>query len=151
MTRWIDFDAIRAEADFRPILRRYGLVMRSEGSGLVGSCPFHPDRIPSFRVSLEKQVFHCFGCRAKGDVFDFVSKKEVTSIREAAELIAEWFRLSAVEDGVSGSLETVDRANEKPPHRTALAWEADSEYGLEGTTLDARDAEEQGRGTKPAT
>ena len=78
MKPWVDFKAIKASADFRPVLAHYGLEFKAKGPELVGLCPFHRDTRPSFRVNLEKQVFHCFGggCGAKGNIIDFVSRKE---------------------------------------------------------------------------
>ena len=70
---WLDFQKIKAEADFTVILERYGLAMKKEGKELVGTCPFHSgDTQPSFKVNVHKtpQVFHCFGCGAKGNVLD---------------------------------------------------------------------------------
>jgi len=61
--------------------------LKKRGRQHVGRCPFHDDKTPSFSVSEEKGVFHCFGCGAGGDVIDFVMKLYGLSFREAlAEL-----------------------------------------------------------------
>ena len=52
-------------------------------------CPFHKEKSPSFSVSPDKQIFHCFGCNVGGDVFHFISKIENTSFREAVEILAD--------------------------------------------------------------
>lgn len=53
-----------------------------------GLCPFHKEKSPSFSVSADKQIFHCFGCNVGGDVFRFISKIENINFREAVELLA---------------------------------------------------------------
>lgn len=62
--------------------------LRRAGKEFIGLCRFHPDRTPSFSVNEEKGVFHCFGCGASGDVFDFIMKLDGLSFREAAESLA---------------------------------------------------------------
>jgi DNA primase catalytic core len=57
--------------------------LRKAGNEYLGHCPFHEDRTPSFSVSEEKGVFHCFGCSAKGDVIDFTMQLEGIGFREA--------------------------------------------------------------------
>src|SRR6202043_1074148 len=52
--------------------------------------PFHDEKKPSCKVSLDKNVFHCFGCGAKGNVLDFVAKKEGIDLRSAALLLCDW-------------------------------------------------------------
>lgn len=53
-----------------------GVKLRRSGSRWQGSCPFHEDRTPSFFVDVEHQRFVCFGCKARGDVIDFVRLHE---------------------------------------------------------------------------
>jgi DNA primase len=65
--------------------------MTQKQDELIGSCPFHKESKPSFHVSLVKNAFQCFGCGAKGNILDFVQKKESVTLREAALLIQEWF------------------------------------------------------------
>ena len=52
-------------------------------------CPFHADTKPSCSIHLERKVFHCFGCGAKGSVLDFVARIENVSIAEAAARVEE--------------------------------------------------------------
>jgi DNA primase len=59
------------------------LPLRRAGKELTACCPFHADKHPSFFVNEEKGLFHCFGCQASGDVFDFVMKLNGFSFREA--------------------------------------------------------------------
>ena len=117
MKPWIDFKAIKAAADFRPVLAHYGLELKAKGPELIGLCPFHRDTRPSLRVNLEKQVFHCFGggCGAKGNIIDFVSRKEGVTIRAAAELVAEWCGLTEAKTAVSANTKMATPTEERPP------------------------------------
>ena len=89
---WVDFKQIKAEVTFEQVLDHYSIELKpAKGAELLGLCPFHEDTKPSFRVNTEKGVFHCFGCDAKGNVLDFVSRKESVTIGKAAVLLSEWF------------------------------------------------------------
>jgi DNA primase len=59
------------------------------GGGYIGLCPFHDEKTPSFRVSRERQNYHCFGCGKGGDIFSFVMETEGLDFRAALELLAE--------------------------------------------------------------
>jgi DNA primase len=62
--------------------------LKKSGVNFKGLCPFHPEKTPSFIVSQEKQIFHCFGCGAGGNVFSFLMKHQNVSFREAATELA---------------------------------------------------------------
>lgn len=70
--------------------------LKSSGSGLMGRCPFpdHPEKTPSFSVSEAKQVYHCFGCHKKGNVFTFLQHYNGMSFREAVEYLAQRANIS---------------------------------------------------------
>lgn len=59
--------------------------LRPSGGELVGLCPFHDEKSPSFFVNDEKGFYHCFGCEAHGDVLDFVCLMDNVDVREAAQ------------------------------------------------------------------
>jgi DNA primase len=59
------------------------------GSSYKGLCPFHNEKSPSFTVSEERQMFHCFGCQKGGDVFTFLMEMEGLDFREALEVLSE--------------------------------------------------------------
>jgi DNA primase len=63
--------------------------LRKRGKNYVGRCPFHQEKTPSFNVSPEKQMYHCFGCGAGGNVFTFVMEHEKVSFIEAVRTLAE--------------------------------------------------------------
>ncbi len=81
-------DQVRQAVDLVEVVGRH-VDLRRQGRNFVGRCPFHPDRTPSFTVSPEKQLFYCFGCKAAGDVFTFVMRREGLSFGEAVALLAE--------------------------------------------------------------
>ena len=60
--------------DIVGIIEEHGTSLRRAGRSLRGLCPFHEEKTPSFNVDPVKQVFHCFGCGASGDVITFVMK-----------------------------------------------------------------------------
>ncbi|NLY92365.1 MAG: DNA primase [Firmicutes bacterium] len=63
--------------------------LKQQGKNFIGLCPFHNEKTPSFTVSREKQLFHCFGCGAGGDVLTFIMRKENLTFGPALRLLAE--------------------------------------------------------------
>jgi len=63
--------------------------LKKRGKNFVGLCPFHQEKTPSFTVSSEKQVYHCFGCAKGGNVITFVMEFEKVSFTEAVRSLAE--------------------------------------------------------------
>lgn len=93
-------DEVRRRTDIVAVISDY-VALRRRGRNLVGQCPFHNDRTPSFSVSPEKQLFYCFGCQAGGDVFDFVALKDGVPFPEAVLSLAS--RLGLKPPAASGS------------------------------------------------
>ena len=89
MARYSDelIDEIRNSNDIVSIISQYVNLKRS-GRNFFGLCPFHNEKSPSFAVSPDKQIFHCFGCGVGGNVIHFVSKIENVGFKEALELLA---------------------------------------------------------------
>ncbi len=81
-------DQVRAAADIVKIVGNY-VKLRKAGVNLVGLCPFHQEKTPSFSVHPTKQIFHCFGCGVGGDVFKFVMLIEHLTFPEALRRLAE--------------------------------------------------------------
>ena len=79
---------IRQSNDIVDVISQYVRLKRS-GRNFFGLCPFHNEKSPSFSVSPDKQIFHCFGCGVGGNIFTFISKIEGISFREAIEVLAE--------------------------------------------------------------
>jgi DNA primase len=63
--------------------------LRKSGRNYLGLCPFHAEKTPSFTVSEERGLFHCFGCGAGGTVFTFLMRADRVEFREAVELLAK--------------------------------------------------------------
>ena len=69
--------------------------LRKSGVEFIGLCPFHPEQTPSFHVDDSKGLFHCFGCKAGGDVISFVRRIEGVDFRTAIKRLGvETFRAS---------------------------------------------------------
>ena len=80
-------DEIRNSNDIVDIISQYVILKRS-GRNFFGLCPFHKEKTPSFSVSPDKQIFHCFGCGAGGNVIHFISKIENADFKEAIGILA---------------------------------------------------------------
>ena len=85
----IDAAEVKSRARIEDVVRAYGVALRNAGSELKGLCPFHKEKSPSFSVTVEKQLFKCFGCDAGGDVFEFVARMEATDFAGAVQEVAE--------------------------------------------------------------
>ena len=90
MARYSDeiIDDVRQSNDIVDVISQYVRLKRS-GRNYFGLCPFHNEKSPSFSVSPEKQIFHCFGCGVGGNVFTFLTKIEGINFVEAVQLLAE--------------------------------------------------------------
>jgi DNA primase len=82
-------ERIRARVDLAQIVGET-VALKPAGRGqLKGLCPFHGERTPSFHVHVERGFFYCFGCGAKGDVFDYVMRTQGIEFRDALQLLGE--------------------------------------------------------------
>ena len=90
MERYSDelIEEIRNSNDIVDIISQY-VVLKRSGRSYFGLCPFHKEKSPSFSVSPDKQIFHCFGCGAGGNVFHFVSKIENVNFIESVQTLAD--------------------------------------------------------------
>lgn len=79
---------VRENSDIVEVISQYVHLKRS-GRNYFGLCPFHNEKSPSFSVSPDKQIFHCFGCGVGGNVFTFISKIEGIGFKEAIENLAD--------------------------------------------------------------
>lgn len=81
-------DRIRNSIDIVEVLSDY-LPLKKSGQNYKGLCPFHSEKTPSFIVSPSKQLYHCFGCGAGGDVFNFLVQYENLSFPETVRILAK--------------------------------------------------------------
>ncbi len=86
-------EELRLRADIVDVVSSYVPLTRA-GANYKALCPFHREKTPSFIVSPEKQIFHCFGCGKGGNVFGFVMEYEKVSFPEAVELLARKYNMS---------------------------------------------------------
>ena len=99
-------DEVRNSNDIVEVISQYVHLKRS-GRNYFGLCPFHNEKSPSFSVSPDKQIFHCFGCGVGGNVISFISKIEGIGFKEAIENLAERanIKLPTIENNVDSKKE----------------------------------------------
>ena len=81
-------EEVRSANDIVDVISGY-VRLQKKGGSYVGLCPFHNEKTGSFHVSQSKQLYHCFGCGAGGDVFGFLMEYENYSFREAMQQLAD--------------------------------------------------------------
>jgi len=72
--------------------------LRRQGARMVGLCPFHEERTPSFSVDPQEKLYHCFGCGVGGDVIKFVEEKDGLGFVEAVEVLADRYGVELERD-----------------------------------------------------
>lgn len=89
MIRYSDelIEEIRSRNDIVDIVSQY-VVLKRSGRNFMGLCPFHHEKSPSFCVSPDKQIFHCFGCGVGGNSIHFTMKMENLDFKDALEVLA---------------------------------------------------------------
>ena len=80
-------ERVRESTNIVDIIGQY-VQLRRTGTNYQGLCPFHNEKSPSFSVSEDKQVYHCFGCKASGGVFQFVQNYQGLTFPETIEYLA---------------------------------------------------------------
>ena len=90
---------LKARSDIADVISGYVNLKRT-GRNMVGLCPFHGEKTPSFHVNVENAYFHCFGCGAGGDVITFIRRIENLDYIDAVKLLAQRAGLSMPADGV---------------------------------------------------
>jgi DNA primase len=81
-------EKIQRTSDIVDVVSEY-VQLKKQGRNYFGLCPFHGEKSPSFSVSADKQIFHCFGCGAGGNVFSFLMQHEGYAFIEAAQHLAD--------------------------------------------------------------
>ena len=103
--------------DIVEVVSSYVRLSKRSGANLFGLCPFHSEKTPSFSVSPDKQIYHCFGCGKGGGVINFIMEVENLSFPEAVEFLAKRVGMPMPE-------ETNDRESRKRARMLALNKEA---------------------------
>lgn len=103
--------------DIVDVVSGYVRLGRKSGSNMFGLCPFHSEKTPSFSVSPDKQIYHCFGCGKGGGVINFIMEVENLSFPEAVEFLARRAGMQVPE-------EANDRESKKRSRMLALNRDA---------------------------
>jgi len=108
-------ERIKEKIDIVDVISEY-VALKPSGENYKGLCPFHTEKTPSFVVSPKKDIFHCFGCGAGGNVFSFIMKIRGLTFPEAVEYLAEKVGISiksyAEKSGDQASSKVIYRINE---------------------------------------
>ncbi len=108
-------DEIRQRTDLVSLINEY-IKLERRGKNMVGLCPFHNEKTPSFSVSPDKQLYHCFGCGASGNVFSLIMQMENLTFPEAAHYLARKAGVTVPEKkaqtGVESLKDKIYRLNE---------------------------------------
>ncbi|MGQ0668458.1 MAG: DNA primase [Actinomycetota bacterium] len=125
-----DLESVRERTDLVKIVGGYLTLKKAGHDSLVGLCPFHTEKTPSFSVSPSKQVYYCFGCGAGGDAVRFLQGVENLTFVEAVERLAKEAGVTLRYEGESPAdrraasrRQSLHRANEEAAglyHRTLL-------------------------------
>lgn len=83
-----DIELIKSKINIVELIQEY-LPLKKSGVNFKANCPFHQERTPSFMVSPERGIWHCFGCDRGGDIFKFLMEKENIEFKESLETLAQ--------------------------------------------------------------
>lgn len=96
-------EEIKYKADIESVVSSY-ISLKRRGKNLIGLCPFHGEKTPSFTIYPENGSFYCFGCKAGGDVFTFTKLIENLDYIDAVKMLAERVGVAVVETEKDDSL-----------------------------------------------
>lgn len=116
-----DIQKVRSVATLSDVVSPYAQLRRA-GRGQVGLCPFHSERTPSFNVNDDTGRYMCFGCGAKGDVFNFVQSMEHLDFIGAVEKLAGKFGIELHYTSGAGSGERKHRKDLQELMERAVEW-----------------------------
>lgn len=105
--------------DLTSLVESHGVTLKRSGKELVGLCPFHAERTPSFYVHPGKGLYHCYGCGASGDAITFVRETTGSSYREALEILGGEEKARYVNTQDRSKLERMERSREELARRAA--------------------------------
>ena len=117
---WMDFARqLKSQIDIARVASDY-VRLRRFGNRYSGLCPFHNEKTPSFSVYADHQFFKCFGCDAKGDVFNFVMMIEGLTFWEALKKLADQHGIALPKQSLASDDDTKQRAALYEMHEIAL-------------------------------
>ncbi|WP_076556376.1 DNA primase [Salimicrobium flavidum] len=129
-------EEVRKTSDIVDVIGEH-VQLKKQGRNYFGLCPFHGESTPSFSVSPEKQIFHCFGCGKGGNVFTFLMDKEGWTFIQAVEELAEKNSISLPEEKRSASVNEDDGSQRV---LEAHQWLAKLYHHLLVNTTEGKDA-----------
>ena len=91
-------DELTERSDIVDVVSQYVRLTKRSGANLFGLCPFHSEKTPSFSVSPDKQIYHCFGCGKGGGVINFIMEIENLDFRDAVAFLARRANMPMPED-----------------------------------------------------
>lgn len=129
-------DELIARSDIVDVVSGY-VALQRKGGNLFGLCPFHNEKTPSFSVSPDKQIYHCFGCKKGGGVINFIMEIENLMFPEAVRFLAKRANLPVPED--DGPQDGADRLRRRvlELNRDAARWYYDLLCSPEGAAVQA--------------
>ncbi|MBQ9979742.1 MAG: DNA primase [Oscillospiraceae bacterium] len=98
-----------SRSEISDVVGSYVALTKRSGSNIFGLCPFHNEKTPSFSVSTDKQIYHCFGCGKGGGVINFIMEIENLSYPDAVRFLARRAGMEVPEDGEYRENRTRDR------------------------------------------
>ena len=95
-------DELTERNDIVDVVGQYVRLTKKSGSNLFGLCPFHSEKTPSFSVSPDKQIYHCFGCGKGGGVINFIMEIENLGFQDAVAFLARRVNMPMPEEADAG-------------------------------------------------
>ena len=129
--QWLD--DLYQRADIVDLVSRY-VPLKKNGSRYWGCCPFHHEKTPSFSVSPDVNLYYCFGCKAGGNVIQFIMEMEKLTYHEAVEYVANLLHMPIPEMLEDPGYEQRRTLRERllSANKTAAKWYHDQLWTQEG-------------------
>ena len=128
-------DELIARSDIVDVVSGY-VALQRKGGNLFGLCPFHNEKTPSFSVSPDKQIYHCFGCKKGGGVINFIMDIENLTFPEAVRFLAKRANLPVPEEEEQSGADKL-RRRVLELNRDAARWYYDLLCSPEGAAVQA--------------
>ncbi|HEY6567858.1 MAG TPA: CHC2 zinc finger domain-containing protein, partial [Actinomycetota bacterium] len=156
-----DVQAVKDRTDLVQLVSQYLTLKKAGADRMVGLCPFHQEKTPSFGISPSKQLYYCHGCGAGGDAIRFIRELEHLSYVEAVERLAQQAGVSLRYEGDSPEARRVAarkaalyRANEQAAEQFCSMLAEGKEAGdareyVQGRGISSRSIETFGVGFAP--
>ena len=124
-------ESLSDKADIVDVISDY-VTLKNSGRSYVGLCPFHREKTPSFHVDADKQLFHCFGCQASGNVYTFIMKIENLDFVEAVKFLANRVNMPLPEENGQRGVSREKKARLLEANRQAARFYHELLYLPEG-------------------